>query len=39
MVQLYQLPTRRRARGSLWLSGSEPAPLKQGLVVGSDHIS
>ena len=39
MVQLYQFPTRRRARDSLWLLGSKPAPLKWGLAAGSNHTS
>ena len=39
MVQLYQFPTGRRAKGSLWLPGSKPVPSKWGLGVGSDHTS
>ena len=31
MVQLYQFPIGQRAKGSLWLSGSEPTPSKWGL--------
>ena len=34
MVQLYQFLIRRRAKGLLWLSGSELIPSKWGLVVG-----
>ena len=37
MVQLYQFPTRRRAKGSLWSSDSKPTPLRRGLAIGSDH--
>ena len=37
MVQLYQFTTGELARGSLWLLGSKPTPLKWGLSVGNDQ--